>query len=82
MANTPVEEIRAAAALLREPVNATTPDSQLAYSGWIQVMSPALAQALAAWLESWEGVEVRLDGPMPEDYRYALRVARAINGGA
>ncbi|MFF4417020.1 hypothetical protein ACFYY8_31250 [Streptosporangium sp. NPDC001559] len=39
-------------------------------------------ERLAAWLASWDGVEVRLSGPMSEDCRHALAIARAINGGA
>lgn len=35
--------------------------------------------ALVAWLGSWDGIEVREDGPMPDDFRYALDVARRIN---
>jgi hypothetical protein len=35
--------------------------------------------ALTAWLTSWDGIEIREDGPMPDDFRYALDVARRIN---
>ncbi|WP_433364290.1 hypothetical protein [Streptosporangium sp. CA-115845] len=34
---------------------------------------------LAAWLESWDGIEIREDGPMSDDFRHTLVVARHIN---
>lgn len=37
-------------------------------------------EPLAALLESWDGVELREDGPLPDDFVYALRIARALNG--
>jgi hypothetical protein len=57
---------------LRNPCNAR----------WIALMNPDVAEPLAAWLESWDGVELREDGPLPEDFKHALAVARALNGTA
>lgn len=37
-------------------------------------------EPLASWLESWDGVELREDGPLPSDFEYALRIARVLNG--
>jgi hypothetical protein len=40
-------------------------------------------EPLAAWLESWNGIESFCeDGPMDEDFRHALKVARAVNASA
>ncbi|KAB2347295.1 hypothetical protein [Actinomadura rudentiformis] len=42
-----------------------------------------LARApLADWLHDWEGFEIREDGPMPDDLKAALSIARTVNGGA
>jgi hypothetical protein len=49
---------------------------------WIRMMSPVVAEPLAAWLESWDGVELREDGPLPDDFQHALRIARVLNGTA
>jgi hypothetical protein len=48
---------------------------------WIALMHPGLAKPLAVWLESWAGVELREDGPYPDDWFHAVQIARAINGG-
>lgn len=45
---------------------------------WMAFASPLLAEPLAAWLESWDGIEIREDAPMVDDLRHALNVARAI----
>lgn len=37
-------------------------------------------EPLAAWLESWDGVELDERGPLPEDFEHALAVARVLNG--
>ncbi|MEV0994615.1 hypothetical protein [Nonomuraea sp. NPDC050202] len=47
---------------------------------WIALASPALAEPLASWLDSWTGIDLREDGPLPEDVEHALRIARVING--
>ncbi|TMS00138.1 hypothetical protein [Nonomuraea basaltis] len=51
-----------------------------AHNAWITVVNPALAEPLASWLESWDGVELREDGPLPADFEFALRIARVLNG--
>lgn len=51
-------------------------------AAWICLANPLLAEPLAAWLESWEGVDLREDGPLPEDFARALKIARVLNGGA
>lgn len=48
---------------------------------FIRAMNPAAARALADWLADWEGLDLREDGPMPDDLAAALRIARAVNGG-
>jgi hypothetical protein len=58
----------------------------------VETLHPALAhliavllaarEPLAAWLESWDGVELHEDGPMRDDFQHALKVARVILGGA
>jgi hypothetical protein len=48
---------------------------------YIAAMHPGVGKAVAAWLESWTGIDFRDDAAMPEDARHALAVARAINGG-
>jgi len=48
---------------------------------YIAAMHPGVGAALAKWLESWVDVDIREDGPLPEDAQHALAVARAINGG-
>jgi|GEM_PF-6777054 len=37
-------------------------------------------EPLASWLESWDGVDLAEDGPLPEDFEHALRIVRALNG--
>lgn len=49
---------------------------------WMVLTNPLLAEPLASWLESWDGVDLREDGPLPDDFTYALRVARVLNGAA
>ncbi|MFJ2067073.1 hypothetical protein ACIOIM_29300 [Streptomyces albidoflavus] len=49
-------------------------------SAYIAAMHPGVGKALAAWLESWTGIEVAEDGPLPDDLRHALSVARQILG--
>jgi len=41
-----------------------------------------LRQPLTRWLDSLTGIEVFEHGPMAEEYRHALAVARALLGGA
>ncbi|MGW9584700.1 hypothetical protein ACWIGB_05445 [Streptomyces albidoflavus] len=49
-------------------------------SAYIAAMHPGVGNALAAWLESWTGIEVAEDGPLVEELRHALTVARQILG--
>lgn len=49
-------------------------------SAYIAATHPGVGKALAAWLESWTGIEVAEDGPLPDDLRHALSVARQILG--
>ncbi|MDJ1137906.1 hypothetical protein [Streptomyces iconiensis] len=49
------------------------------HAEYAAAMGPAVGAALAAWLESWTGLDVREDAAMAEDLRHALTVARAIN---
>lgn len=46
---------------------------------WIALMSPVLAEPLAAWLESWDGFDVPESAPHSDDWEHALKVSRAIN---
>jgi hypothetical protein len=48
---------------------------------YIAAMHPGVGVALARWLDSWTGIDLREDAAMPEDARHALAVARAINAG-
>lgn len=41
-----------------------------------------LRPPLAAWLESWTGLDIHEAASMPEELRHALNVARAVNGTA
>ncbi|GII84562.1 hypothetical protein Ssi03_25520 [Sphaerisporangium siamense] len=125
---TPAEELRAAAARLRERAEQATPgpwsvgnddviglgieqtgrgsftyDAQIARvledyerdeenygnrelgttegdARWMALVHPGLAEPLAAWLESWDDVNVSEHGPHLDDWRHALAVARVING--
>jgi len=49
---------------------------------YIAAMHPGVGSALADWLDSWTGVDLREDAALPEDAQHALAVARAINGTA
>ncbi|MGW8326512.1 hypothetical protein ACWGLE_01250 [Streptomyces sp. NPDC055897] len=53
---------------------------RLADARYIAALHPGVGAALADWLDSWSGIEVREDAAMPEDLRHALAVARKING--
>lgn len=41
----------------------------------------AAAPAVVRLLRSWDGIEISEHHSMPDDYRHALAVARAITGG-
>ena len=49
-------------------------------AAWIALVSPAIAEPLAAWLESWDGIPFNEHGPMADDLQHALNVARTILG--
>ncbi len=49
---------------------------------YIAAMHPGVGAALAAWLESWTGIEMYEAHALPEDARHALAVARQINAHA
>jgi hypothetical protein len=40
-----------------------------------------LADPVADWLESWQGVHLSVDGPMPQDFEHALKIVHIVNGG-
>lgn len=40
----------------------------------------AAREPIADWLESWIDVDIDEDGPAPEDFRHAMRIARAVLG--
>jgi hypothetical protein len=44
-------------------------------------LARALLEPVADWLESWLGVHLSVDGPMPQDYEHALKIVRVVNGG-
>lgn len=69
------EELRSATAMLRVAFESAlggprSPENRLIV---------ALAGQVADWLESWDGVDLREDGPLPDDFAFALKVARAVN---
>lgn len=39
-----------------------------------------LADPVADWLESWQGVHLSVDGAMPQDFEHALKIVRVVNG--
>jgi hypothetical protein len=39
-----------------------------------------LADPVADWLESWQGVHLSVGGPMSQDYEHALKIVRIVNG--
>jgi hypothetical protein len=48
---------------------------------YIAATHPGVGKAVAAWLESWDGIELSEGGPLPDDFAHALAVARAVNNG-
>lgn len=56
------------------------PQYPMATAPYIATMHPGVARALAAWLESWTGIDIAEHGPMPDDFKHALAVARLILG--
>lgn len=101
--HSPADELRQAAATVREKGEALTGagahrtwrEGWLAAhilredEEWVALMSPALAEPLAAWLEGAAGQASAMGGPddwgicdEPGSVQSAVEVARAINGGA
>lgn len=78
---TAAEELAAAAEKLRKLATNATPgpwrqhDTHLGQYGYT-----ATVVAIASWLDSWTGIDLYEAGPLPEDAKHALAVARAING--
>ncbi|NEB92413.1 hypothetical protein [Streptomyces bauhiniae] len=56
----------------------TDPSHPPTIADYIAAMHPGVGNALAKWLDSWTGLEIREDAAMPEDARHALAVARAF----
>lgn len=50
-------------------------------ASYIAAMHPGVGLAVAAWLDSWVGIDFSEHAAMPGDLAHALAVARAINGG-
>jgi len=55
-------------------------DCDTADPDYMAAMNPAVGKALADWLQTWVGVELRESAAMAVDAHHALAVARAING--
>ena len=80
LAPTPADELRTAAATLRDDRNCdgyTADSNSRELLAMIRILLNARA-ALADWLDSWTGIDLYEAGPLPEDARHALAVARAI----
>jgi hypothetical protein len=43
-------------------------------------LARALLEPVYVWLESWQGVHLSVDGPMPQDFEHALKIVRIVNG--
>lgn len=52
-----------------------------AAGAYCAMLGPAVGLAVADWLESLTGVEIDEHGPLAEEYRHGLAVARTILGG-
>lgn len=67
----------------QEPMIQYVADAEtIEHGAYIAAMHPGVGTALAAWLESWTGIDLYEAGSLPEDARHALAVARTINGTA
>lgn len=60
----------------------TDPSHPPTMADYICAMHPGVGAALAAWLESWTGIDLYEAGSLPEDAKHALAVARQINAAA
>lgn len=72
---TPADELTAAAEKLRTARFTGALTATPAVAALIAAREP-----IAKWLTSWAPIEIREDGPLPEDAALALATARAING--
>ncbi|MEU3220004.1 hypothetical protein [Streptomyces sp. NPDC006971] len=75
MTTTPDAELRAAITLLRTAPFTGARTMTAATAALLRAREP-----IADWLDSWTGVDLSEHGPMPEDARHALAVARQILG--
>lgn len=66
----------------RRAVIARTNPPSMATATYLALMQPAVATALATWLESWDSIDVDETHSAPDDWFHALQIARAINGNA
>jgi hypothetical protein len=71
----PADELRTAAQTLRSATFRGAMTATPAVAALVRTRQP-----LAAWLESWTGIDLDEAGSLPEDARHAIAVARAING--
>ena len=78
----PIAEWTYAIATLEPEASEQRAECDTADADYIAAMHPGVGEALAAWLDSWTGIDLYEAGALPEDARHALAVARAINGGA
>ncbi|MFD4596709.1 hypothetical protein ACFWPQ_01625 [Streptomyces sp. NPDC058464] len=46
------------------------------------LMHPGVGEAIAKWLGTWVGIDLREDAALPEDAQHALAIARLINKAA
>jgi hypothetical protein len=46
-------------------------------AAYAAAMHPGVALLIAAWLESWAGIDISEHGPHSDDWAHALRIARA-----
>lgn len=56
--------------------------NEAADAAYIAAMHPGVGTALAAWLDSWTGIDLYEAGSLPEDAKHALAVARQINAAS
>lgn len=49
------------------------------HAAYIAAMHPGVGTALADWLDTWDGLELREHSAMSEDAEHALKIARLIN---
>lgn len=82
MTHTPADELRAAAAKLRDDRNCdgyTVDCNSLELLRMIRILLNSRL-AIAGWLESFDGIDLTEHGAMSEEITHALAVSRAMNG--